>query len=185
MAFKIYTKTGDKGETALFGGRRVPKNHIQVDAYGTVDELNAFLGLLRDQISAGPEPDFLKTVQDQLFAIGAHLATEAGKKCAIGPLRADSIESLEAEIDRMEAQLPQLRHFILPGGHLPASTAHVCRTVCRRAERGIVALETEIPLDQLILPYLNRLSDYLFVLARFLMHQAGKAEQPWTPRQSE
>ncbi|MBK7940086.1 MAG: cob(I)yrinic acid a,c-diamide adenosyltransferase [Lewinellaceae bacterium] len=159
MAFRIYTKTGDLGETALFGGRRVLKSHLRVDAYGTVDELNSFIGWLRDSAGAHRVRDGLSEIQHRLFTVGAHLASDPEKKPPTPDLSAGDIEWLEKEIDQMDQGLPPLKNFILPGGHPTVSVCHVCRTVCRRAERLVVALHENDPVDPLVLQYLNRLSD--------------------------
>lgn len=180
---KIYTKTGDSGKTSLLGGRRVSKSDPRIDAYGTVDELNSYIGLLRDQeINRGRE-GILKEIQDRLFTIGASLATEPGKERVKRPdlLEADLL-LLENEIDQMETHLPALRHFVLPGGHQVVSFCHIARTVCRRTERCVIDLmETEY-VDELIVKYLNRLSDYLFVLGRLITLELGAEEVTWKPR---
>ncbi|MBU2526291.1 MAG: cob(I)yrinic acid a,c-diamide adenosyltransferase [Bacteroidetes bacterium] len=185
---KIYTKTGDLGQTSLFSGKRVPKHHMRVESYGNVDELNAFLGLLRDQITDAALKAFLLNIQHQLFVIGSHLAFEPdasakNKRLAaqIPRLEAVEIEKLETEIDRMQAALPKMTHFILPGGHPVVSSCHVARSVCRRAERSVTQLyETEAG-DPNLLIYLNRLSDYLFVLCRFLSQLLQVPEIKWIP----
>lgn len=183
MAFKIYTKTGDKGETALFGGRRVPKSDLRVDAYGTVDELNSFLGLLSDSTDHQQVRGILAQIQDRLFTVGAHLASDPAKHPPTPDLFQADVDLLEQEMDAMEAHLAPLKHFILPGGHPTVSICHVCRTVCRRAERLTVALEQSgEPVEALVLQYLNRLSDYFFILARFLAKVLGVDEVIWKPR---
>lgn len=182
MAFKIYTKTGDKGETGLFGGRRLPKNHLRIEAYGTVDELNAFIGLIGDHVSDDELEAELKSIQDLLFVIGSNLASDPDKEMAVPDLKAEDIEFLEAAIDRMEQSLPALKHFILPGGHVAVSHTHVARCVCRRAERLVVALATEELVLDIIIRYLNRLSDYLFIVARKIGHDLGVPERKWEPR---
>lgn len=184
MAFKIYTKTGDKGETGLFGGRRLPKYHGRIEAYGTVDELNAFIGLLSDYVEIPTLVEELKAIQDLLFVIGANLASEPKKENAVPDLTPDDIQLLEQAIDRMDSSLPALKHFILPGGHPAVSHAHVARTVCRRAERLVVALAQEEVVADIIIRYLNRLSDYLFVLARKIGHELGVEERKWEPRKA-
>lgn len=181
---KIYTKTGDSGQTGLFGGARVGKDHLRVDAYGTVDELNAFVGLLCDQIAEEESLAVLRGIQHRLFTLGAHLASDPDKTLPSPDLQEDDIRTLELEMDRMDAQLPELRHFILPGGHPSVSLSHVCRTVCRRAERLVVALHRESPVDPLALIFLNRLSDYFFVLGRFCAIRHGVEEIKWSPRKS-
>lgn len=183
MAFRIYTKTGDKGETALFGGRRVPKSDLRVDAYGTVDELNSFIGLLRDTVVDTHIQEVLALTQHRLFTLGAHLASDPAKHPPTPDLLPTDIALLEQEMDAMDAQLPDLKHFILPGGHATVSHCHVCRTVCRRAERLAVALvQAGEPVEDLALQYLNRLSDYFFMLARYLGHLLGAEEVIWKPR---
>jgi cob(I)alamin adenosyltransferase len=185
MSYKIYTKTGDDGETGLFGGKRVAKSDLRVDAYGTLDELNAFMGLLADSIADAPATKaVLHEVQHRLFTIGAHVASDPDRSPATPDLRPDDVALLENQIDAMEAELPALRNFILPGGHATVSLCHVCRTVCRRAERLLVALHQESPLDPLVLHYLNRLSDYFFVLSRMLSRQLGAPEVIWNARTS-
>lgn len=179
---KIYTKTGDRGETALFGGRRVPKSHLRVDAYGTVDELNAFIGQLRDHLETASLRAVLLEVQLRLFTLGAYLASSPDKPAPVEGLLPNDLQLLETEIDAMDAQLPPLRNFILPGGHPLVSLCHVCRTICRRAERLAVALHQEEPLDPMPLQYLNRLSDYFFILARHLSYQLGVEEVLWKSR---
>jgi cob(I)alamin adenosyltransferase len=183
MAFKIYTKTGDQGQTGLFGGQRRPKSDLRIEAYGTLDEANAFIGMLRDCISADFLKEELLETQNQLFSIGSLLATPPDKPAPVPAPQASDIELLEAAIDRMEEYLEQLRSFILPGGHPIVSYAHIARTVVRRAERAVVELHLAEPVDPAILQYLNRLSDYLFVLARALADDLDIAEIPWTPRQ--
>ncbi|MBX2889395.1 MAG: cob(I)yrinic acid a,c-diamide adenosyltransferase [Saprospiraceae bacterium] len=182
MAFRIYTKTGDKGETALFGGRRVPKSHLRVDAYGTVDELNSFVGWLRDSLENQHIREVLAQIQHRLFTVGAHLASDPAKHPPVPDLLPSDIEILEKEMDEIDSILPPLKHFILPGGHSTVSVCHVCRTVCRRAERLAVALHGEEPVEDIVLQYLNRLSDYFFMLARQLAHDLGAEEVKWNPR---
>ncbi len=180
---KIYTKTGDQGTTSLFGGKRVSKADIRIDSYGTVDELNSWIGLLRDQEVNGPRKNVLLDIQDRLFTIGSMLATEPGNtKVKIPTLHADDITLLEKEIDSMDAQLPPMRSFVLPGGHPSVSYTHIARTVCRRAERLVIALHQHEPLDEIIIRYLNRLSDYLFVLARLTSQDLAVEESPWKAR---
>jgi cob(I)alamin adenosyltransferase len=183
MSFRIYTKTGDKGETALFGGRRVPKSDLRVDAYGTVDELNSFIGLLRDSTENQYVREILALTQHRLFTLGAHLASDPDKHPPTPDLLTDDITLLENEMDAMDEHLPPLKHFILPGGHPTVSICHLCRTVCRRAERLTVALvQSGEPVDDLALQYLNRLSDYFFLLARFLAKDLGVEEVIWKTR---
>jgi cob(I)alamin adenosyltransferase len=182
MAFRIYTKTGDRGETALFGGRRVSKSHLRVESYGTVDELNAFIGLLHDHLTDASLREILSKIQHRLFTVGAHLASDPKKHPPTPDLVPEDIQLLEDEIDRMDAALPPLRHFILPGGHPAVSYCHVCRTVCRRAERLVVAVDRKDPVDPLVLQYLNRLSDYFFMLGRYLSQHLGVEEVVWKTR---
>ncbi len=194
MAFKIYTKTGDKGETSLFGGARVPKSHVRVEAYGTVDELNSYIGLLTDLIIPTQYKAVLKEIQDRLFTIGSILATEPSKQMKTPDLKNEDIQLLENEIDTMDAQLPPLKNFILPGGHSTVSFCNIARTVCRRAERSVinlVMLEKEEgqpinPINQsgqaLSIQYLNRLSDYLFILGRKIAKDLGAEEILWKAR---
>lgn len=181
---KIYTKTGDQGETGLFGGNRVKKNHARIEAYGTLDELNAFVGLLRDQVKDETVREVLFAVQNRLFSIGAYLATpqEDGKATFPLDLKTEDIQLLEQAMDGMDAELPALRNFILPGGHPTVSHAHIARTVCRRAERLCVAMLDEIAVDALVLQYLNRLSDYFFILARYLAKVLDAEEVSWKSR---
>ena len=183
MAFRIYTKTGDSGETALFGGKRVPKSHLRVDAYGTVDELNSFIGLLRDTTQDSHVRSILETIQHRLFTVGAHLASDPAKKLAKPDLTPADIKLLETDMDAMDEMLPPLRHFILPGGHATVSTCHICRTVCRRAERLVVGLDQSgEQVDEMVLKYLNRLSDWFFMLARKLAQDLHAAELIWQQR---
>jgi len=187
---KVYTKTGDTGTTALFGGTRVPKHHIRIESYGTVDELNSHIGLIRDQEINILYKNVLIEVQDRLFTVGAILATPPEKETLkngqkrlqnLGILETD-IEFLENEIDSMEDSLPQMTHFVLPGGHTTVSYCHIARCVCRRAERLAVHLNDIEPTDELVIKYLNRLSDYLFVLARKLSFDLKANEVQWIPR---
>ncbi|MFD0864078.1 cob(I)yrinic acid a,c-diamide adenosyltransferase [Sungkyunkwania multivorans] len=187
---KIYTKTGDKGTTALFGGTRVPKHHIRIESYGTVDELNSHIGLIRDQRIDPRSKEILIHIQDRLFTIGAILATDpekailkSGKKRLNIPLiEEEDIELLEKEMDKMNDVLPPMTHFVLPGGHTTVSFCHIARCVCRRAERLATQLYEEEPFDQRTLHYLNRLSDYLFVLARKLSNDLQAEEIKWVPK---
>lgn len=186
---KIYTKTGDKGTTALFGGTRVPKHHIRIESYGTVDELNSHLGLIRDQEIAPHYKKMLMRIQDKLFTLGAILATDPDKailksgkeRLNIPKLKNADIELLETEMDAMNEVLPPMTHFVLPGGHSTVSYCHIARCVCRRAERLATMLNEEEPLDASVLIYLNRLSDYLFVLARKLSNDLQAEEIKWIP----
>jgi cob(I)alamin adenosyltransferase len=187
---KIYTKTGDNGTTALFGGTRVPKDHIRIESYGTVDELNSYIGLIRDQEISNHYKDILIEIQDRLFTVGAILATPPEKEVMKnGELRLKKlgitetdIELLEKEIDTMEEVLPQMTHFVLPGGHQTVSYCHITRCVCRRAERLAVHLSHNEPVAEIAIKYLNRLSDYLFVLARKLSFDLKADEVKWIPR---
>jgi cob(I)alamin adenosyltransferase len=181
---KIYTKTGDKGLTSLIGGTRVPKSRLRIDCYGTVDELNSYVGVLRDQEVNAPRREVLKEIQDRLFTIGAHLATDPDKDThqRIPDLHTEDVALLENEMDRMDKLLTPLREFVLPGGHQAVSFGHVARCVCRRAERLVIHLSEESPVEDLVVMYLNRLSDYLFVLSRAMAHDLGVAEVTWKPR---
>ena len=177
---KIYTKTGDEGTTGLFGGKRVSKADLRIDTYGTVDELNCWVGLVRDQPVNEKHRNFLIDIQDRLFTIGSMLATEPGNtRVKIPNLYAPDVASLETAMDAMDADLPPMRSFILPGGHQSVSFCHITRTVCRRAERLAIALHEKEPLDPLLIKYLNRLSDYFFVLARKMSAELGAEEAPW------
>ncbi|MFZ9386267.1 MAG: cob(I)yrinic acid a,c-diamide adenosyltransferase [Chitinophagaceae bacterium] len=185
MSVKIYTKTGDKGTTSLIGGTKVPKSHRRIEAYGTVDELNAFIGLCRDHLLADQIPQVLREVQDRLFTIGSALACDPEKepRLKIPDLTETDTLLLETEIDKMNETLPPMKSFILPGGHVTVSTLHVARCVCRRAERCIVRLQKKNEeIEPLIIRYLNRLSDYLFVLGRYAAHHLHAEEIPWKPR---
>jgi cob(I)alamin adenosyltransferase len=185
MAIKIYTKTGDLGKTSLIGGTKVPKSHIRIESYGTVDELNSFIGLVGDYIQDTRSKLLLKEIQDRLFTIGSSLACDPEKdtKMEIPDLKETDIILLENEIDRMNDALPVMKNFILPGGHVAVSTAHVARCVCRRAERACVNMqELDMFVDPLVIKYLNRLSDYLFVLARYIGLLLNVPEVVWKPR---
>lgn len=187
---KVYTKTGDKGTTALFGGTRVPKHHIRIESYGTVDELNSYIGLIRDQDINPLYKKVLEEIQDRLFTVGAILATDPEKailkngkeRLNIPKISETDIEFLENEIDGMEDKLPPMTHFVLPGGHTTVSFCHIARCVCRRAERLAVHLSETEPVNEGVLKYLNRLSDYLFVLARKLTFDLQAEEVKWIPR---
>ena len=179
---KIYTKTGDQGTTSLFGGKRVSKADLRIDTYGTLDELNSYVGLVRDQEVNHDRKDSLIEIQNKLFTVGSILATEPGNtKVKIPSLSEEDILFLEKEIDQMDALLPPMRFFVLPGGHLSVSFCHVARTVCRRAERLTIALGAQEQVDPLVVKYLNRLSDYLFVLSRMMAQDLGAEEIPWKP----
>jgi cob(I)alamin adenosyltransferase len=180
---KIYTKTGDKGLTSLIGGTRVPKHHLRIESYGTVDELNSYIGLIRDQDINEHNKDILKHIQDRLFTIGASLAVDPERsKMVIPDLLLTDIELLEQEIDTMDEQLPPLKHFILPGGDNAISFCHIARCVCRRAERIVVHLAEESIVDEKVSIYLNRLSDYLFTLGRQIGNDRNIPENRWIPR---
>jgi len=190
---KIYTKTGDKGTTALFGGTRVPKHHIRIESYGTIDELNAYIGLVRDQDIDERYQTVLISIQDHLFTVGAILATDPEKailksgkeRLNIPKISSDDIKMLEHEIDQMDASLPAMTNFVLPGGHQTVSFCHIARCVCRRAERLATALYEFEPFQDETLTYLNRLSDYLFVLARKLSNDLQAEEVKWIPKKSD
>ena len=180
---KIYTKTGDKGYTSLIGGTRVPKHHLRIESYGTVDELNSYIGLIRDQNIAAHDQQVLKEIQDRLFTIGSSLASDPEKsKMIIPDLHEADIELLEKEMDTINEKLPELRHFILPGGNNAISFCHIARCVCRRAERLSVHLSEESKVDENVNIYLNRLSDYLFTLARKIGNDQKIPENQWIPR---
>lgn len=182
---KIYTKGGDTGDTSLYGGTIVSKANIRIDAYGNVDELNSYIGWLRDQPVNGSRQEILKEIQDRLFTIGALLATSPEKNNLKTPdLFESDAEYLEREIDAMEAMLEPLQFFVLPGGHATVSFGHVARTVCRRAERGIVALHELESVPLLVIQYMNRLSDYLFVLCRAMSKDLQVEEIFWKPRKN-
>ncbi|HBK72399.1 MAG TPA: cob(I)yrinic acid a,c-diamide adenosyltransferase [Flavobacteriaceae bacterium] len=188
---KIYTKTGDKGKTSLYGGTRVLKNDLRIETYGTIDELNANIGLLKDQKNDAKTTTTLLKVQNELFTIGAMLATppekeklkNGKKRLNIPEISEINIQFLEQEIDTIEKQLPPMTHFILPGGHQTVSFCHIARCVCRRAERLTVHLHLKEPINEIIIRYLNRLSDYLFVLARKLTIDNQAKEIPWLPNE--
>ncbi len=182
MAIKIYTKTGDDGTTGLFGGARLPKHHIRIEAYGTVDELNSVIGWLMAFVQHGETYELLQTIQARLFTVGSNLASDPDKDMITPDLTDNDTQMLEKSIDSMQSELPELKHFILPGGSEAISAAHLARTVCRRAERRCVALAFDSQVEPIIILYLNRLSDYFFVLARWIGHQEGVQEIKWTPR---
>lgn len=182
---KIYTRTGDTGQTSLLGGQRVAKDSIRIGSYGTIDELNSHIGLLRDH-AKGKRDELLVPIQEKLFALGSRLASgseEQAEKFKVPQLTDADISALETEMDRMDKELPEMRNFILPGGDLAASQAHVCRTVCRRAERLVVTLAASEAVPEIVVRYLNRLSDLFFVLARHISHGNGVADTPWKPHQ--
>ncbi len=185
MAFKIYTKTGDGGATSLIGGTKVPKNDIRIETYGTVDELNSWIGFINDTLNDAEFKSELKEVQDRLFTIGSSLATDADKesKMKLPDLHESDIEFLEVRIDAMTAALPPMKSFILPGGHTTVSSIHIVRCVCRRAERLCVNMQQhDLFVNDKVIQYLNRLSDYLFTLARYAAQKLGAEEIPWRPR---
>lgn len=183
MSFKIYTKTGDKGQTSLIGGTRVPKHHERIEAYGTVDELNSYIGLIRDQQIDEHSKTILIEIQDRLFTIGSSLASDPKKsKMKIPNLKEEDVILLEKEIDKMNESLPEMRSFVLPGGHTTVSFCHIARCVCRRAERLSIHLAEHSFVSDLVIKYLNRLSDYLFVLSRKLTQDLNATEIPWKPR---
>lgn len=185
MSFKVYTKTGDKGSTGLIGGTRVPKDHIRIDAYGTVDELNSILGVVTDSLGSTAINAWILEIQDRLFTVGSTLATDPDKdtKMKLPDLHESDVEWLEKRIDEMDEVLPSMKSFILPGGHIAASHAHVARCVCRRAERICVHMQNnEEFVPEVVLKYLNRLSDFLFVLSRYIVFQNKGQEIPWRPR---
>jgi cob(I)alamin adenosyltransferase len=185
MALKIYTKTGDLGHTSLIGGTKVPKSHLRIETYGTVDELNSYIGVVNDLIEDAPSQNILKEIQDRLFTVGSSLACDPDKEplMKIPDLKETDIELLENEIDRMNEVLPPMKYFILPGGHIAVSSAHVARCICRRAERLCVNMqEHDLFVEPLVIKYINRLSDYLFVLSRYAGHLLGIKEIAWRPR---
>lgn len=182
---KIYTKTGDKGTTSLIGGTRLSKAHVRIDAYGTVDELNSYIGMLRDQPVNENRRELLKEIQDRLFTIGSHLASEPDQKRKILPdLHDEDITLLENAMDQIDSQVPALQAFILPGGHPSVSFGHIARTVCRRAERAVIHLQQGEEVEAIVIRYLNRLSDYLFMLCRAMTYELGIEEVKWQPRMS-
>lgn len=179
MAFRIYTRTGDRGETGLFGGKRVSKDDIRIEAYGTVDELNAHIGMVADRIGGqGPVP-FLRQIQSDLFTLGSHLAKDPERDLPLPVLPTGRISEMEAMMDGWDMDLPPLTNFILPGGHPNVSVIHLARCVCRRAERRVISLDHAEAVDQEIIKYLNRLSDFLFMMAREIAHREGVAEIIW------
>ena len=185
MALKIYTKTGDLGKTSLIGGTKVPKSHLRIETYGTVDELNSYIGLVSDLVEDTPSKIILKEIQDRLFTVGSSLACDPDKEplMKIPDLKEEDVVLLENEIDQMNELLPPMKFFILPGGHITISTTHVARCICRRAERLCVNMqEHDLFVDPLVIKYVNRLSDYLFVLARYAAHLLQVEEVAWKPR---
>jgi cob(I)alamin adenosyltransferase len=185
MSLKIYTKTGDKGTTSLIGGTKVSKSHIRIESYGTVDELNSFIGLCCDCINDVESKQTLKEIQDRLFTIGSSLACDPDKEpmLKLPDLKEIDIIYLENEIDRMNEALPAMKNFILPGGDIAVSNIHIARCICRRAERICVAMqENNLFIDAIVIKYINRLSDYLFVLARYVAKIHDAEEIAWKPR---
>ncbi|HRI22210.1 MAG TPA: cob(I)yrinic acid a,c-diamide adenosyltransferase [Panacibacter sp.] len=185
MSIKIYTKTGDLGKTSLIGGTKVSKSHIRIETYGTIDELNSYIGLVRDHLTDEPTKTVFKEIQDRLFTIGSSLACDPDKETLmkIPDLKETDINLLETEIDKMSDILPPMKFFVLPGGHVAVSTAHVARCVCRRAERLCVNMqEHQLFVEPLVIKYLNRLSDYLFIVSRYVAHILHVTEIPWKPR---
>jgi cob(I)alamin adenosyltransferase len=178
---KIYTKKGDSGETSLIGGTRVPKHHLRIEAYGTVDELNSYLGWLGEQKEVAAHKELLKLIQDKLFVIGSHLAND-DSKMKLPEIHEEDIAEMEMSIDKMELDLPPLKNFVLPGGHAVNAMAHIARCVCRRAERNVVHLMENTTVEPLILHFLNRLSDWLFVLSRYVTYSTNSEEIAWNPR---
>lgn len=179
---KVYTKTGDKGQTSLLGGTRLYKSDMRIEAYGTVDELNSYIGLLRDQEVNFPYRDRLISIQNNLFVIGADLATDPAKtKVKKPPVTVEATNELEIAIDDLESQLEPMKNFVLPGGHQAVSFAHIARTVCRRAERIVIALWQKDEVSEQVQVYLNRLSDYIFVLSRWMAMRLNVEEVPWRP----
>lgn len=183
MSAKLYTKTGDKGKTSLLGGKKVSKADLRIEAYGNVDELNSFIGHLKDNESVENRlKQQLYWIQEHLFSIGSILATESDfSGFELPKVSQTEVQQLEVWIDKFDKEVPPLKNFILPGGHPAVSLAHVCRTVCRRTERSIISLSTEEPVDESILQFMNRLSDYLFIFARAISHILGVKEVPWSP----
>jgi cob(I)alamin adenosyltransferase len=180
---KIYTKKGDSGTTGLIGGTRVPKNHIRIESYGTIDELNSYIGLIRDQEISNDIKEVLIEVQDRLFTLGSLLAADPDKSKMILPqVHESDVTFIENKIDEMDETLEPIKSFVLPGGHPTVSYTHIARCICRRAERLVVQLSEEYTVDPIIIQYLNRLSDYLFTLSRKLTKNLGATEQAWVSR---
>jgi cob(I)alamin adenosyltransferase len=182
LGMKIYTKTGDAGTTSLLGGSRVSKADLRIETYGTVDELNSHVGLLRSESLESESTELLLFIQDRLFTMGSHLALESGKNFQLPTLENEDIERLEKAMDRMNEVVPPMRHFILPGSNAAEAHAHIARCVCRRAERLLVALNDAESMPPILQIFLNRLSDYLFVYSRYITHQKGLEETPWIPK---
>lgn len=180
---KVYTKTGDKGETSLLGGTRVPKHHLRIECYGTVDELNSWVGVVQAGFTLPTAQKMLNEIQNNLFVLGSHLATDPAKSnVKIPELLEQDILDLELAIDEMDSQLPALKNFVLPGGSIEVAHSHLARCVCRRAERLATQLSYSEAVNPIVLRYLNRLSDYFFVLGRFIAHTNKVNEIPWEPR---
>lgn len=180
---KIYTKKGDTGTTQLIGGTRIPKHALRIEAYGTVDELNSYIGLLRDQAISPYQIEQLLEIQDRLFTLGSHLANDSEKSnMALPTISEEDVTFLEQKMDEMDESLPEMRNFVLPGGHTTVSFCHIARCVCRRAERIVTHLAENEEIESVIMKYLNRLSDYLFVLSRKIAIDLNAKEQPWKPR---
>lgn len=179
---KIYTKRGDKGKTSLLSGRRLYKDDIRIETYGTVDELNSFVGVLNTSFTHKEQNDLLSEIQRRLFTMGSNLASDPDQEVMTPDLVEEDITMLEESIDKMDKELPALTHFVLPGGNQASSFAHVCRTICRRAERRVISLDQESEVEPIIVKYLNRLSDYFFQLSRYLAHIQGSEEVSWIPR---
>lgn len=178
---KIYTKTGDKGTTSLYGGERVSKDDIRIEAYGTVDELNSHLGLLMSKITSESDHSFLKEIQNILFDIGSHLATMPGKNLSLPEIKEIYITNLEKEMDNIESKIEPLKTFILPSGSETIALSHICRTICRRAERRVIAIDQAFTHYAQHIKYLNRLSDYFFMLSRKCSKDENVDELPWLP----
>jgi len=183
---KVYTKKGDTGTTGLIGGTRLPKHHLRIEAYGTVDELNSYIGLIRDYNENEERKELLIEIQDRLFTLGSHLAADPEKsKMVLPELFAEDVEVLEHAIDAMEEKLEPMKFFVLPGGHPTVSHCHVARCICRRAERLVSHLNEESRVNPIILSYMNRLSDYLFVLSRAFTKELNVEETPWKPKTNQ
>jgi cob(I)alamin adenosyltransferase len=181
---KIYTKTGDQGETSLVGGTRISKGHEKIEAYGSVDELNCWIGVLLDQEAVKPSRELLISIQENLFTIGSNLALEADSTIDLPKIDDSDISILEKQMDDWNETLPEMRNFVLPGGHPAVSYCHMCRVVCRRAERQVIRLNDNEEVDGLIIRYLNRLSDLFFVFARKMTSDTGSEEIPWRPKKA-
>jgi cob(I)alamin adenosyltransferase len=181
---KIYTKTGDTGTTALFGGRRISKGDLRIDSYGTVDELNSHIGLLMAEVNQEKLYEELLNIQSRLFTVGSNLASDPDKEMITPDIEDSDIEALERSIDEMSASLTPLKNFIMPSGSRAIAQAHVCRTVCRRAERLVVTLSSQSTVDNIVIRYLNRLSDYFFVVARYISHTSEIDSIAWVPKKN-